>query len=201
MQVALDVDPDLVAERVARGVRRGIAPAAINTTNAPSTRMKPCRAWAWARGRANKRRCGSYKKRERVPDDPKEFNGWLHALLPVRPVTWDRMTRDSVFIPEVLGRNVGDIRDKELRALRNDVGHLFDESDKTLRLWMDDAEQVQRVHRWLPITTCVARLLLKNEFPLIYLSGLADDGADIGLKRSIETGDRVEKVDGGGADM
>jgi len=60
------------------------------------------------------------------------------------------MALDSVFIPEVRGRNVGDIRDKELRSLRNDVGHLFDESDKTLRLWIDDAEQVNRVHRWLP---------------------------------------------------
>lgn len=141
------------------------------------------------------------KKRERVPDDPKEFNGWLHALFPVRPVTWDDMTLDSVFILEVRGRNVGDIRDKELRALRNDVGHLFDESDKTLRLWVDDAEQVQRVHRWLPITKCIARLLLKNEFPLIYLSGLAEDGTDIGLKQNTETGDRVEKVDEGGADV
>jgi hypothetical protein len=51
-------------------------------------------------------------------------------------------------------------------------------SDKTLRLWIDDAEQVNRVHHWLPITTCIARLLLKNEFPRIYLTGLADDGTD-----------------------
>lgn len=120
------------------------------------------------------------KKRERVPDDPSEFNRWLHALFPVRPVKWDPMALDSVFIPEVRGRNVGDIRDKELRSLRNGVGHLFDESDKTLRLWIDDAEQVNRVHQWLPITTCIARLLLKNEFPYIYLSGLADDGTNIG---------------------
>jgi hypothetical protein len=120
------------------------------------------------------------KKRERVPDDPDEFNGWLHAVFPVRPAKWDPMALDSVFIPEVRGRSIGDIRDKELRALRNDVGHLFDESDKTLRLWIDDAEQVNRVHRWLPITICIARLLLKNEFPLVYLSGLAEDGTDIG---------------------
>jgi hypothetical protein len=126
------------------------------------------------------------KKRERVPDDPNEFNGWLHALFPVRPAKWDPMALESVFIPEVRGRNVGDIRDKELRALRNDVGHLFDESDKTLRLWIDDAEQVNRVHRWLPIATCIARLLLKNEFPQLYLSGLADDGTDIGTADNTE---------------
>lgn len=120
------------------------------------------------------------KKRERVPDDPDEFNGWLHALLPVRPEKWDPMAIDSVFIPEVRGRTVGDIRDKELRSLRNDVGHLFDEGDKKIRLWIDDAEQTDGVHRWLPITTCIARLLLKNEFPQVYLSGLADDGTDIG---------------------
>jgi len=125
-------------------------------------------------------------KRERVPSDPNEFNSWLHALLPVRPLKWDPMALDSVFIPEVRGRSVGDIRDKELRALRNDVGHLFDESDKKLRLWIDDAEQVNRVHRWLPITTCIARLLLKNEFPQIYLSGLAEDGTDISVTPSIE---------------
>ena len=119
------------------------------------------------------------KKRERVPDDPSEFHGWLHALFPVRPVKWDQVALDSVFIPEVRGRSVGDIRDKELRSLRNDVGHLFDESEKTLRLWIDDAEQVNRVHHWLPITTCIARLLLKNEFPHVYLSDLADEETDL----------------------
>jgi hypothetical protein len=123
------------------------------------------------------------KKRERIPDDPAEFNAWLHALFPVRPAVWDPMALDSVFIPEVRGRTVGDIRNNELRTLRNDVGHLFDESDKTLRLWLDDAAQMNRVHHWLPITMCIARLVLKNEFPETFLSGLAEDGTDIGLKR------------------
>lgn len=119
------------------------------------------------------------KVRERVPDDENEFNSWLHALFPVRPVKWDAMMLDSVFMPEVRGRSVGDIRDKELRTLRNDVGHLFDETEKNLRMWVDDAEQVRRIHKWLPITTCIARLLMKNEFPREFLPGLAADGTEV----------------------
>jgi hypothetical protein len=110
--------------------------------------------------------------KERVPNDPAEFNGWLHALFPVRPEHWDQMALDTVFKPDVIGRSVGDIRDKDLRPLRNDVGHMFDDSDKSHGLWVDDAEQVQRVHHWLPITVCIARLMMKNDFPREFLPGL-----------------------------
>jgi hypothetical protein len=116
----------------------------------------------------------TYPRDERVPKDPAEFNDWLNALFPVRPERWDDMALDSVFIPEVRGRTVGDIREKDLRPLRNDVGHMFDDSDKTHRLWIDDPKQVRRVHHWLPVTTCIARLMMKNDFPEQFLPGLAE---------------------------
>ena len=117
-----------------------------------------------------------HPRAERIPSDPAEFNGWLHALFPVRPAEWDPMALNSVFIPEALGRRVGDIHKNDLRPLRNDVGHMFDETDKTHRLWVDDAEQVPRVRLWLPLTTCIARLMLKNDFPREFLPGLDERG-------------------------
>jgi hypothetical protein len=119
------------------------------------------------------------KMRERVPEDPAEFNGWLHALFPVRPERWDEMALSSVFIQEALGRNVGDIREKDLRPIRNDIGHLFGDDETAspkARLWVDDPAQVMKVHHWLPVATCIARLLLKNEFPDTYLSFLDEQG-------------------------
>jgi hypothetical protein len=130
-----------------------------------------------------------YPRNERIPTAPAEFNGWLHALFPVRPEQWHQMALGSVFIPEALGRTIGDIRENDLRPLRNDVGHMFDDTDKTHRLWVDDAEQVQRVHRWLPITTCIARLMLKNDFPREFLPGLDEVGNERPLTQGIASGD------------
>lgn len=119
------------------------------------------------------------KVKERVPDDPAEFNGWLHALFPVRPSQWDKMALDSVFVKEALGRSVGDIREKELRPIRNDIGHLFSDEEiasPKARLWVDDPLQMMKVHRWSPLATCIARLMLKNEFPDMYLSFVDEQG-------------------------
>jgi hypothetical protein len=117
--------------------------------------------------------------KERVPDDPAHFNQWLDALFPVRPAQWDAMALDSVFTAEALGRTVGDIRDKYLRPIRNDIGHLFGESEGTnpkARLWIDDPQQTIKVHHWLPLATCIARLMLKNEFPGVFLAFLDERG-------------------------
>ena len=74
----------------------------------------------------------------------------------------------SVFIDEAIGRTVGDIREKDLRPLRNGIGHLLNEEIKDgppkVRMWIDDPVQLLAVGHWLPITTCISRLLLKNEF-------------------------------------
>lgn len=119
------------------------------------------------------------KLKERVPDNPAEFNGWLHAIFPLRPTQWDAMALDSVFVKEAVGRSVGDIREKHLRPIRNDIGHLFSDEEITspkARLWVDDPLQTMKVHHWLPVAICIARLMLKNEFPDMYLSFLDEQG-------------------------
>ncbi len=119
------------------------------------------------------------KVKERVPDNRTEFNAWLHAVFPARPTQWYEMALDSVFVKEALGRSVGDIREKDLRPIRNDIGHLFSDEDiasPKARLWVDDPLQMMKVHHWLPVTTCIARLMLKNEFPDMYLSFLDEQG-------------------------
>ncbi len=115
------------------------------------------------------------REKERVPAEPSEFNDWLQALFPVRPERWDSMALDSVFVAEALGKSCAEIRDKFLRPIRNDIGHLFGDDDTArprARLWIDDPDQISKVHHWLPLATCIARLMLKNEFPDLFLSGL-----------------------------
>jgi len=116
---------------------------------------------------------------ERIPDQPGDFNGWLNSLFPVRPQSWDLMALDSVFVPEARGRTIGEIRERYLRPLRNDVGHMFERD--ALRMWIDDPGQTARVHYWLPITTCIARLLMKTEFPRDFLPRLGHDGREVPL--------------------
>ncbi len=102
---------------------------------------------------------------ERVPKDQVEFGPWLNTLFMVKAIEWDELALASVFIPDVVGRKSNDILDKELRSLRDDIAHaLFNEAGRA-SLDVDEAEHLYRIQRWLPIMKCIARQMLKNEFP------------------------------------
>lgn len=110
-----------------------------------------------------RRTARGHKPVEVIPDDQDEFKGWLDAVFPVRS-EWGASMYSSVFLAEALGKNFGYVIEHYLRPLRNDIGHLFDES-ANVRMWGDQPGHVARVQRWIPIATCIARWMMRDEFP------------------------------------
>jgi hypothetical protein len=64
---------------------------------------------------------------------------------------------------------------EDLTNLRDQIAHSIMYTGE-LSLSADDLVQIQRVTRWLPLTRCIARRMLKNDFPQQFLSYLGDDG-------------------------
>ena len=82
------------------------------------------------------------------------------------------MALDSIFIPEAVGQTAQDLfrdgrRGEEtgpIRSLRNEVAHAITEEGPP-RATADDAFHHRRINQWLPITKCLARLLVLHEYP------------------------------------
>jgi hypothetical protein len=109
---------------------------------------------------------------ERVPSQEAEYTTWLGQLFPVRTRRWDAMALASIFIADAVGRTCEELFREgsrgqapgAIRAIRNEVAHAITEQGPP-RLSADDTFYLQRVNEWLPITKCLARLLLLHEFP------------------------------------
>ena len=113
---------------------------------------------------------------EVLPSKPEEYVPWLNAIFPVRG-EWDAMALDSIFRKGVIGRKIKYVIDNELYPLRVEIAHaLFSESGEPT-LYADELLHVERVNKWLPLTKCIARRMLKNEFPGEFLSYLREDGS------------------------
>lgn len=124
-------------------------------------------------GEARNRREEPRRYNERVPADDKDRDGWLNAIFYGRP-QWDALSLDEIFPPGVLGKKLSRIIDSELRPLRVAIAHaILDSGEPTLMA--DEQLDVQKITRWLPLNKCIARRLLKNEFPVQFLPDI-DDG-------------------------
>jgi methylamine utilization protein MauJ len=119
------------------------------------------------------------RPQRRVPKSEEEGIPWLNAIFPVRQA-WDPMALSSIFIPEVLDKKFGDVIDKILEPLRNDIAHALSSKSGELRLSVDELLHTQKVNKWLPLTKCIARRMLKDEFPNDFLSYLREDGTVAG---------------------
>jgi hypothetical protein len=103
------------------------------------------------------------KAREVIPDKRKEQVEWMNSIFPQAPV-WDEMTLESTFVPEALGKRVNRVIDEHLTRIRTRVAHAFlDSGEATFSI--DDATERDDVLHWLPLSKCISRLLLRNEFP------------------------------------
>jgi hypothetical protein len=112
---------------------------------------------------------------ERVPNGAGDFIPWLNAIYPFPPV-WNSQSLSPIFLPEAVGKRFNRIVDDYLRPLRNGIAHsVLDEGE--LALSPDDPLDVQKVTRWLPLTKCIARRMMKNEFPNEFLTDLDEDGS------------------------
>jgi hypothetical protein len=114
------------------------------------------------------------RPRERVPQNPDELAALLRGVL-VAAGQWREPTLDALLPAEARGRKYLDLLDAELRTLRNDVAHAV--SDKgDLTIMFDEAQQTERLWRWLPLMRVMVRRMIKNDFPDEFLPSLLDDG-------------------------
>ena len=131
------------------------------------------------RGRlgAEARKSGRLLKREHetIPASPDAAIGWLNAIFPIRR-DWDSMALASIFPNEVLGKSCKHVIDKVLYPLRVDIAHAISEQSGELTLNVDELLHTQNLHKWLPLTKCIVRRMLKNDFPADFLPYLREDG-------------------------
>lgn len=111
---------------------------------------------------------------EATPADKVDFAPWLNRIFHIRR-KWDEMALDSIFLADIRGKDFDWIYDQKLNPLRVDVAHGFLEKGE-LRLSADELLHTHRVEELLPITKCITRRMLKNEFPNQFLAFLGEDG-------------------------
>jgi hypothetical protein len=111
---------------------------------------------------------------EVIPTQAPEREQWLNALFPAR-YNWDEFTFSTIFKEEASGKKINYVVDKYLAPLRNEIAHPLLETGE-LAVSIDDLKHIRKINQWLPLTRCVVRRLLKNEFPDQYLTFLNEDG-------------------------
>jgi hypothetical protein len=105
---------------------------------------------------------------ERIPKETAEQIEWLSTIFPL-PQRWDVMGLDSIFISEAVDRKISNLIDKskELHDIRNKISHaVLDSGEPTFSI--DEGLDIEEVNKWLPITKCLARYLLKEAFTDIF---------------------------------
>ena len=114
---------------------------------------------------------------EVFPNDDTTTTVWLNAIFHIHR-EWDGLTLTQMFPPEAKGKRLMYIVTTELTKLRDQIAHSIMDSGE-LSLSADDLVQIERVNKWLPLTRCITRRMLKNDFPVQFLSYLKDDGTNI----------------------
>lgn len=126
--------------------------------------------------RAARRSGTSYAPPSEVfPKTTGDIVGWLNALFPVHR-EWDQMSIESAVPADARGRGIQDFVSDTLRPLRDNIAHALTETSGELTLSADELLDFQRVNRWLALTKCIARRMIKNDFPNEFLSYLGEDG-------------------------
>jgi methylamine utilization protein MauJ/SEC-C motif-containing protein len=112
---------------------------------------------------------------EVVPATPDSFVPWLNAIFQIRP-PWDAMALSMIFRSEAIGKPFEEVFEKFLNPLRDKIAHALTLGSKELMLPADELVHNQEIGNWLPLTKCLVRRMLKNEFPTQFLSFLKEDG-------------------------
>lgn len=109
-----------------------------------------------------------------------DFLPWLNALLPVRP-DWGSMELDAIFPVEARGRRIGWVVAEILSPLRHNIAHALLSSSGALGMSADEMLNTREIDKWLPLTKCIARRMLKNEFPAEFLAHLKENGTIVSI--------------------
>jgi hypothetical protein len=73
------------------------------------------------------------------------------------------MALEEIFQRTAVGRKLNDVIDKELDGIRLRIAHAVLRSGEPTAL-IDDGHDRILINEWLPLTKCIARALLRNEF-------------------------------------
>lgn len=110
-----------------------------------------------------------------VPADEQGFIPWLSAIYHIGR-DWDEITLSSIFVPEARGKKFTRITEDYLRPVRVRIAHAVLDSGE-LTLSADEEMDIQQVYKWLALTRCIARHMLKSDFPSEFLPYIAGDGS------------------------
>lgn len=112
-----------------------------------------------------RRRIGETASRERevLPRDKAAATTWLKELFESR-YEFDETSISYVFPVGIFGMKVNRIIDSVLTALRVGIAHGVLETGEAT-LVAHELLHMKRVQQWLPLTNCIARQMLKNDFP------------------------------------
>jgi len=100
---------------------------------------------------------------------------WLNAIFSIRP-SWDAMALASLFPEEVRGKSFQYVIDKMLYPMRVDIAHAISSRSGELTLSIDELFHTRNLNKWLPLTKCMVRRMLKNDFPAEFLPYVQEDG-------------------------
>jgi hypothetical protein len=133
-----------------------------------------------ARLGAEARRSGQPFRREHetIPATSDAAMNWLNAIFSIRR-NWDAMALASLFPVEVAGKSFQHVIDKFLYPIRVDIAHAISSQSGELTLTVDELLHTQNLHKWLPLTKCIVRRMLKNDFSVDFLPYLREDGTVI----------------------
>jgi hypothetical protein len=107
-------------------------------------------------------------KAEIVPSESSNFVQWLNEIFVVAP-EWDKLKLDSIFLPEVLGRKFTYVIETYLRPLRTKIAHAVLDTGVPA-ISADDDMHIAEIYKWLPLTKCMVRHMLRHDFPNEFLN-------------------------------
>jgi len=112
-----------------------------------------------------RRRNGETPTRERevLPSEKASATAWLKDLFELRSES-DEMSIPYVFPAGTFGKRFNKIIDSVLTPLRVGIAHAVLETGETT-LVAHELLHMKQVRLWLPLTNCIARQMLKSDFP------------------------------------
>lgn len=112
--------------------------------------------------------------RQVVPSDKTDFIPWLNAIYGTGR-SWDFIMLESIFAPEARGKKFTQIIVDYLRPVRDRIAHAVLDSGE-LTLSADEDLDVREIYKWLSLMKCVARHMLKSDFPKEFLPYFNEKG-------------------------
>jgi hypothetical protein len=110
---------------------------------------------------------------EEMPATDADIRTWLEGLFYIRR-DFDLSTLQSAVPLDLRGRTAADVVDNVLNPLRVNVAHALFGNSGELPLSSDDLIHTHKITHRLLVTKCIARRMLKNDFPNDFLNHLPD---------------------------